>query len=114
MHPQKTESSVAIELLAAWAAQREVIVVLMAHRATSRIDLPGAPADRSRVRGYVRSVAPTCAYALVWDGIDDTHIPLALVRAIRRPYFNSPEDGESVPPPPLREILILEHQLTLF
>lgn len=76
--------------------------------------MPGAPADRARVRGYVRSVAPTCAYALVWDGTDDAHIPLALVRTVRRPHFSSPEDGDPVTPPPPREVVVLEHQLTLF
>lgn len=100
--------------MTAWAKNQEIIVVLRAPRAALRDDAPGAPADRSRVRGYVRSIAPTCAFALMWDGTDDAHIPLALVRAVRRPYFDNPEDGEHVTPPPPREVVVLTHQLTLF
>lgn len=73
------------ELRTAWASQREVIVV--------------CAADRQRVRGYVQHVAPTDAFALVWDGRGDAHVPLALVLAVRRPHFSAPEDGGRVEPP---------------
>lgn len=114
MHPHRVERNVALELMAAWAKQQEVIVVLTAPRGAPREGALDAPADRSRVRGYVLSVAATCAFALMWDGADDAHIPLALVRAVRRPHFNAPEDGDPVSPPPPREVLVLEHQLSLF
>lgn len=100
--------------MVAWAKQQEIIVVLTPPRGEPREGALGAPADRSRVRGYVRSVAATCTYALMWDGTADAHIPLALVTAVRRPHYDAPEDGASVAPPPPREVVVLEHQLSLF
>jgi hypothetical protein len=100
--------------MAAWAAQREIIVVLTAPRGAPREGAVGAPPDRSRIRGYVRSVAATAAFALLWDGTGDSHVPLALVRSVRKPHFNAPEDGTPVVPPPPREVVILYNQLSLF
>lgn len=115
MHPHLIERNVALELMDAWRTRREVIVVLTAPRAGKREDAPHAPADRSRVRGYVQSVAATCAFALLWDGVADAHIPLALVRAVRVPHFAAPEDGAPVSAPPPRVVIELpESQLSLF
>jgi hypothetical protein len=91
MRPALPEAAVAWELRGAWAAAREVVLVL------------GRAAGRPpRVRGYVQHVAATGAFALVWDGGGESHVPLALVRAVRRPHFHEARDGGAVAPPPLR------------
>lgn len=104
MHPRRIERAIAWELRGAWASRREVVVVLM----------PAADRPR-RLRGYVQRVAATDAYALVWDGVAEAHVPLALVLAVRSPHFSAPEDGDPVGPPPVRVVrALLEGQLSLF
>lgn len=95
---------------------REIILVLTAPRRGKKQDAPYAPADRSKVRGYVQSISATWAFALVWDGTGQAHVPLALVRAIRIPFMiNNPEDGEPVAAPPPRGVIELpESQLSLW
>lgn len=80
-----TERAAAWELRGAWATQVEVVVVL--------------EADRGRVRGYVEHVAASNAYALIWDGIGNAHVPLSMVATVRYPHFHEPLDGERVARP---------------
>jgi hypothetical protein len=77
---ESAEAAVAWELRGSWASQRQVALVLKA----------------GRVRGYVEHVAATGAYALVWDGRDVVHVPLALVLAVARPHFH--EDAGTLLP----------------
>lgn len=96
--PAAREAAAAWELRGAWAAQREVVVT----------------AGRWRVRGFVAHVAPTGAFAMVWDGRDEVHVPLAQVGAVRRPHFTEPMDGAAVPrPAPRRALPMLPGQLAL-
>lgn len=88
MRPARREAAVAWELRGAWAARREVVLV--------------CDGDVSRVRGYVEHVAPTDAFALMWEGAGLAHVPLARVSAVRRPHFDEPLDGCPVTPPPFR------------
>jgi hypothetical protein len=112
--PTREESAVAWELRTAWAKLREVVVIMVPPRAET-VGAKGAPADRDRVRGYVTSVSPTDAFALMWDGKDTAHVPLGLVVAVRRPHYQEPLDGKPVPPPPPREAQILApEQMQLF
>lgn len=116
LYPEAPTPEVVWELRTAWGACRETIVILTSPRAGVRPAVPGvmgAPADRARVRGYVTSVAATGAYALLWDGVGETHIPCALVADVRRPYFANPEDGLPVTPPPPRVVIVLDNQLDL-
>lgn len=87
--PARRESEAAWELRGAWAAFREVVV-----------SWPGG-----RVRGYVQHVSATDAFALIWDGVREMHIPLVVVSNIRRPHFSEPLDGEPVPRPPERKTI---------
>jgi hypothetical protein len=95
--PSRRESECAWELRGAWAIQREIVVAW-----------PGG-----RVRGYVEHVAATNAFALVWDGTETVHVPLALLPSIRRPHYHEPLDGQAVAPPtPVRRELPMAGQLT--
>lgn len=88
------ESAAAWELRAAWAARREVVVALDPSLAA----LP-------RVQGYVESVSPTSAYAVIRDRDGACHVPLTIVLSIREPHFTEATDlpaGE-IPPPPARQ-----------
>jgi hypothetical protein len=67
-----------------------------AHAGT--VDVRDAPADRARVRGYVEHVAASSAFAKLWDGSGDVHVPLVRVASVRRPHFNEPLDGSPVTP----------------
>lgn len=71
--PAVRESAVAWDLRGALAGGWEVVLALPRRR---------------RVRGYVTHVAPTDAFALVWDGAGELHVPLGLVRSVRRPHFH--------------------------
>lgn len=98
--PAPLESAVAWELRAAWAGLREVALSL----------------PRRRLRCYVVRVAPTDAFAVVWDGRAELHVPLARVRAVRRPHFHE-GDGPALQPPPRpgdRELRQMPGQLALF
>lgn len=90
--PELTESAAAWELRAAWAARWEVVLVVGRAR---------------RHRGYVEHVAPSSAFALLWDGRGLLHVPCSLVRAVRRPHFHETDWGQPVGPPPEREPLPL-------
>lgn len=61
-----------------------------------------------RVRGYVQHVAPTDAFALVWDGTATVHVPMSLAPSVRRPHFTEPLDGAPVAPPLLRRPRVLD------
>jgi hypothetical protein len=107
------------ELRGAWAAQTERVVVLT--RGPRAVDapqpqgVPGAPADRARVRGYVTHVAASGAFVLVWDGHGEAHVPVELIGAVHRPHFSAVEHGEAVSPPPSREVrAVISGQLALF
>ena len=80
MRPAPREAAAAWELRAAWASGREVLLSL----------------PRARVRGRVEHVASTGAFALVWDGAGEVHVPCALVRSVRAAHFH--EGGEPVEP----------------
>lgn len=97
-----TERAAAWVLRGAWATQREVVIVL--------------EGDRGRVRGYVQHVAASNAYALIFDGVGATHVPLAFTAAVRSPHFHEPLDGIEVTPPRNRPAIPLPHpgQLSLF
>lgn len=90
MKPDLPESSAAWELRGAWAAQREVALSLR---------------GEARLRGYVTHVAPTDAFALLWDGALEVHVPCALVRAVRSPHFHEEGWGPPVAPPGARPVL---------
>jgi hypothetical protein len=89
MRPARLERVCAWELRTAWALRREVVLVM---------------GERGRVRGYVQHVAPTDAFALVWDGRGEVHLPCALVATVRRPHFSEPLDGEPVGAVPVPEV----------
>jgi hypothetical protein len=82
--PAPLESQIAWELRGCWAGFREVGLSLRGGR---------------RIRGYVTHVAVTDAFALVWDGTGDIHVPLVLVLAVHRPHFHEATWGPAVPPP---------------
>lgn len=105
-----------MELRAAWATQREVIVTLSRgpHTGHAVPDLRDAPADRGTLRGYVVRVAASGAYALLWDGRAEAHVPAVLVGNVRKPYRLNAEDGSPVEPPPPRQPIELEGQMSLF
>lgn len=84
MRPALPEAAVAWELRTAWAKQRDVGLSLRGGR---------------RVRGYVVHVAPSGAFALVWDGTGDLHVPTGVVLAVHRPHYHEPEWGAPVAPP---------------
>lgn len=97
LHPERLEAAVAWELRGAWATQREVVVVMQGS-AGRTADTRDAPADRARVRGYVEHVAPTDAFAKMWDGSGDVHVPIVRVATVRKPSFSEPLDGNPVAP----------------
>lgn len=93
--PRRREDEVAWELRGHWATLREVVVVW-----------PGG-----RVRGYVQHVAPTDAFALIWDGLRETHIPLAVVADVHRPHWTEELDGKPVSKPERHVIFVYPGQL---
>lgn len=90
--PATREGVAAWQLRAAWVRRREVSCALV---------------GGDRVRGYVLHVSASGAYALVWDGAGEVHVPCALVLTVRRPHFQEPLDGKPVAPPPPREAIAL-------
>jgi hypothetical protein len=74
-------------------------------------DVSDAPADRARVRGYVEHVAPTDAFALMWDGSGVAHIPLAVVAAVRKPHHTMSD--LPVVPRVQRRAIVLPGQLEM-
>jgi hypothetical protein len=81
------ERALAWDLRGAWAARREVVIVLL---------------DATQVRGYVEHVAPAGGFALVWDRAGILHVPISRVLSVRSTHFH--QDGQPVPPPPPRVI----------
>jgi hypothetical protein len=84
------ESAIAWQLRGSWGSLKEVGISL---------------AGRGRIRGYVVYVATTNAYALIWDGRGELHVPLQRVQAVRSIHFH--EDwGRPVGPPPRRQTIL--------
>jgi hypothetical protein len=106
--PQPRESDVAWELRGAWASQREVVVTLDEARPGPKHD--DAPPGRKSVRGYVEHVAPTDAFALMWDGRSVAHIPLARVMGVLRTHMDS--RGRKVKPREREPIVLLSGQMS--
>jgi hypothetical protein len=113
-YPRVQERNVALDLLEHYRKRHEVVIVLE-RRAAGTTSKPGAPADRQRIRGYVVHVAPSFAFALLWDGEAEAHIPLALVLGVHRPHFLEPLDGKAVSAPPARQtIAVMAGQMMLW
>lgn len=79
--PARLEAALAWDLRGAWAGGWPVAC-------TTR--------DGARLLGRVEHVAATCAFALLWDGREQVHVPVALLRSVRRPHFH--EDGPAPAP----------------
>lgn len=75
--PARAPDALAWDLRAAWAGGWQVV-------ATTR--------RGARVRGLVEHVAPTGAFALLWNGAAEVHVPVGALRSVRRPALGE-RDG---------------------
>lgn len=105
--PQPREVDAAGWMRTAWGAQYEVVVALDGARPGP--DIPGSPADRKAVRGYVEHVASTGAFALVWDGRAIAHVPMRRVMSVLRAHYSM--DGNPVSPRAREPIIMYDGQL---
>jgi hypothetical protein len=81
--PERAELALAWDLRAAWAGGWNVGLTLRGGR---------------RVRCRVERVAASGAFAVVWDGRGELHVPIARVLAVARPHFHEPAWGPAVAP----------------
>lgn len=81
--PDQSERALAWDLRAAWAGGWDVGLTLRGGR---------------RFRCRVERVAATGAFAVVWDGRGELHVPVARVLAVARPHFHEPAWGAAVTP----------------
>jgi hypothetical protein len=91
----------------AWGAQYEVVVALKDARPGP--DIPGSPADRKTVRGYIEHVASTGAFALMWDGGSIVHVPTQRVMGVLRTHYSM--EGKPVSPREREPIIMYNGQL---
>lgn len=82
LSPDQSERALAWDLRAAWAGGWDVGLTLRGGR---------------RVRCRVERVAATGAFAVVWDGRGELHVPVARLLAVARPHFHEPAWGSAVP-----------------